>query len=122
MTNGELGRRLLDLSSQMAQGFAGVNVRLDRVNGRLDTQGNTIAAHAVKIAEQAVLASGHADSVHTLRQELDKLDDGHRVLESESESDSKAITRRDVAIAVAAIIGTVAVVEWLPKLLTAVAP
>lgn len=117
MTNGELGRRINELSTQLASGFAGVNVRLDRVDGRLDTQGNTIGANAVKIAEQGV-------SIRTLNRRVFRSGDWGDDWEDdrtppETALESTPITRRDLVVAVASVAAFVALVEWLPRILLA---
>lgn len=57
VTNGEFERALAALQSEMRAGFAGINARLDRVNGRLDRHDDGLNELRPTVAEQGVKIS-----------------------------------------------------------------
>lgn len=115
MSNGELGRRLEDLSTQLREGFSGVNVRLDRVNGQIDTHRGQIAAQAVTLAE-------HRTKLSTLNHEVFHRRRPGGGDEGEDETPrrgSEPITRRDLALVGGAVFALIELVRWLPALFAA---
>lgn len=114
MSTGELGRRLEDLSTQLREGFAGVNGRLDRVNGQLDTHRGQIAAQAVTLAE-------HRTKLSTVNHELfrRRRSNGDEGEDEAARRGSEPITRRDLALVGGAVFALIELVRWLPALFAA---
>ena len=103
LTNGEIARQLADLRGQVADGFRGTHVRLDKVNGQLDTHREKLGEHATALAEHRVKLSTLNNHIFRRRQNGET---------SESEP-SRPITRWDLTVAGG---GLYLLIEVAPKL------
>lgn len=83
VTNGEFERALAALQSEMRAGFAGINARLDRVNGRLDRHDDAINELRPGVAE-------HGVKIATLNREVFREDRPRRVIERRDDVSDQA--------------------------------
>lgn len=106
MSNGELARRLNEMSQSLREGFAGVNTRIEGLTAQVREQNGRV----VKL-ERAT----DVGSQRMLNIEREVFRDGRVV----PDDDAISLTRRDLKVAVAVIVAAFAVIRWLPALLTA---
>lgn len=111
----EFDNTIKALTNTMADGFSGLNQRLDVLNGKTDVNARDIKTLSPLVAEQGVKIKNLDREVFEKprRRRDDHDDDGMREREREpKEPDDRPVTRREVNIAVAVATVAVVVVIW----------
>lgn len=102
VTARELNRAVETLEKTMAAGFAGINNRLDKLNGRTDKNESVVGNLRSHVAELGA-------KITNLNREV--FDRGHR--NPTTDPDQKPLTRRDLTVAIAAGTVVVGILIWL---------